>query len=55
MTLTFYKNGKLKDKKIVSALRQVAEQYENGELIEVRDLLQDIVDAIDEFESDQEW
>ena len=55
MTTNFYKNGKLKDKEIVSALRQVADQYENGELIEVRDLLQDIVDAIDEFESDQEW
>ena len=55
MTTSFYKNGKLKDKEIVSALRQVADQYENGELIEVRDLLQDIVDAIDEFESDQEW
>ena len=55
MTTTFYKNGKLKDKEITSALRQVVDQYENGELIEVRDLLQDIVDAIDEFESDQEW
>jgi hypothetical protein len=53
--MRFYKNGKLEDKKIASALRQAAEQYENGELIEVRDLLQDIVDAIDEFESDQEW
>lgn len=36
-------------------LRSAADNYENGELIEVRDLLQDIVDAIDEFESEQEW
>lgn len=55
MQMTFYKNGKLKDKKIESALRQAADDYENGELIEVRDLLQDIVDAINEFESDKEW
>ncbi len=55
MTTGFYKHGKLQDKEIVSALRKVADQYENGELIEVRDLLQDIVDSIDEFESDQEW
>lgn len=53
--MRFYKSGKLKDKEIVSALRQAADDYENGELIEVRDLLQDIVDAIDEFESEQEW
>ena len=53
--MRFYKNGELEDKEIVSALRQAAEQYENGELIEVRDLLQEIVDAIDEFESDKEW
>ena len=48
--MRFYKNGELEDKKIVEALRKAADAYENGELIEVRDLLQDIVDAIDEFE-----
>ena len=53
--MRFYKNGELEDKEIASALRKAVDQYENGELIEVRDLLQDIVDAIDEFESDQEW
>ena len=53
--MRFYKKGKLKDKEITAALLQAAADYENGELIEVRDLLQDIVDAIDEFESDQEW
>ncbi len=53
--MKFYKNGELKDKEITAALKQAADGYENGELIEVRDLLQDIVDAIDEFLSDQEW
>lgn len=54
-TMRFYKNGKLMDEEIASALRQAVNEFENGELIEVRDLLQDIVDAIDEFESDAEW
>lgn len=53
--MRFMKNGKLEDKKIVNALREAVGAYEDGELIEVRDLLQDIVDAIDEFESNEEW
>lgn len=53
--MKFYKNGELQDKEIVAAIRKAADSYENGELIEARDLLQDVVDAIDEFESDQEW
>lgn len=47
--MRFYKNGELKDKKIVEALRKAADWYEDGAIVEVRDLLQDIVDAIDEF------
>ena len=53
--MRFYRDGKLEDREIESALHQAADDYANGELIEVRDLLQEIVDAIDEFESDQEW
>lgn len=53
--MRFLKNGELEDQKIVAALRKAADDYENGEIIEVRDLLQDIVDAIDEFESNKEW
>ena len=55
MESRFYKNGELEDKEIVAALRKAADDYENGEIIEVRDLLQDIVDDINEFESDREW
>ena len=51
--MRFFKKGQLEDKKIVAALHKAAENYENGEIIEVRDLLQEIVNAIDEFE-DQE-
>jgi hypothetical protein len=43
-------NGaELDDEKIVEALTQAAEDYENGELVEVRDLLKEIIDAIDLF------
>ena len=50
----FYGNGKLKDKKIVEALRNAANDYENGELIEVRDTLLDIINAIDDFCDEEE-
>lgn len=46
----YFKNGELKDKEIVDALRQAASQYENGEIIEVKDILIDIIEAIGEFE-----
>lgn len=55
MTNRFIKsNGELKDKKIISALRKAANDYENGEIAEVRDLLADIVNAIDEFTDNYE-
>ena len=46
----FFANGALKDKKIPAALKQAAKDYENGEIAEVRDLLLEIVAAIDEWE-----
>lgn len=49
--MEFIKNGQLKDEKIVAALRQAADDFENGEIAEVRDLLQDIINAIDEFDA----
>lgn len=53
--MRFLENGELQDKEIAEALRKAGDDYENGEIIEVRDLLVDIVDAIDEFESNKEW
>lgn len=47
--MKFLKNGHLEDKKIEAALRKAADDYVNGELIEVRDLLLEIINAIDEF------
>ena len=46
----FFVNGELKDKKISAALRRAANDYENGEIAEVRDLLLEIAAAIDEWE-----
>lgn len=51
--MKFIKNGKLEDKRIAMALHNAATDYENGELIEVRDLLLDIIGAIDEFDSNE--
>lgn len=50
----FFKKGELKDKKIVAALHKAAEDYENGEIIEVKGVLIDIINAITDFENAQE-
>lgn len=50
----FFKNGELQDKQIVKALYQAAEDYENGEIIETKDVLIEIINAITDFESEQE-
>lgn len=52
--MRFIRNGELCDSKILAALRQAAKDYENGEIAEVRDLLAEIVAAIDIFEDSQE-
>ncbi len=52
--MRFFKNGELKDKKIAAALRQAAIDYENGAILEVRDMLLEIVCAINEFEKAEE-
>lgn len=52
--MRFFKNGELKDKEIVKALQQAVVDYENSEIAEVRDLLVDIVQAIDEFDIQHE-
>lgn len=52
--MRFFKHGNLEDKKIEAALRKAADDYANGELIEVRDLLLDIINAIDAFADNEE-
>lgn len=46
----FFDNGELADKKIVSALKRAAKGYENGEIIETRDVLLEIVAAIHKWD-----
>jgi len=50
MANRFYAKGELKDEKIVVALKRAANDYENGEIAEVHDLLLEIAAAIEEWE-----
>ena len=49
MLSRFLKHGELEDDEIVAALRDAADDYEDGAISEVRDLLIEIVQAIDEW------
>ena len=51
MEMRFLKHDELEDQKIIDALLQAAKDYENGAIAEVRDILVEIVNAIDEFEN----
>ncbi len=46
--------SELQDRKIVEALRRAADLYDDGAIIETRDILVDIVVAINEFDKRQE-
>lgn len=46
----FIKHGELQDIEIINALKEAVHDYEDGAISEVRDVLVDIVDAIDEWE-----
>ena len=50
MSNPFIDRTGLRDDKIVQALRKAADNYENGEISEVQDTLQDIVWAIHVFD-----
>lgn len=45
----FIEYGKLKDIEILNALKEAVYDYEDGAILEVRDVLVDIVKAIDEW------
>ena len=50
METKFWKNNELDDQAIINALHQAANDYENGAIIETRDTLIMIINAIDEFD-----
>ena len=47
--MRFLKHGELEDVEIAKELRKAAIDYEDGAIWEVRDLLVEIVNAIDEW------
>lgn len=49
--MKFFRRGQLEDKKIVAALHQAAEMFEDGAILEARGLLLNIVRAINAFEA----
>lgn len=51
MSNKFFAKGGLKDDKIIAALKRAANDYENGEIAEVHDLLLEIAAAIEEWEA----
>lgn len=48
--MKYIRGGELDDTRIINALRRAAQDYENGEVLEVRDALLEIIAAIDEFD-----
>lgn len=48
--MKYFNGTELDDTKIIETLSKVASMYNNGEVMEVRDELVAIVNAIDEFE-----
>ena len=45
----FIEYGELQDEKILKALAYAHDDYDNGAILEVRNLLKEIVEAIDEW------
>lgn len=50
MANKFFAKSELKDEKIIAALKRAVNDYENGEIAEVHDLLLEIAAAIEEWE-----
>ena len=50
----FFKNGELDDKKIIKALKHATQDYEDGAILEAKNVLVKIVNAITDFETEQE-
>ena len=42
--------GKLRDIEIINALKEAVYDFEDGAILEVRDVLAEIVEAIDEYD-----
>ena len=47
--MRYIKNGELQDERIITAIHLAEMEFKNGELIEARDRLEEVIAAIDEF------
>lgn len=47
--MKFIKNGQLNDTLVLAAIKTALDDFENGAIMEARDTLADIVNAIDEW------
>ena len=54
MEMKFLKHGELQDIEIINALKEAVYDYQDGAIAEVRDLLAEIVNTIDEWEDKYE-
>ena len=50
----FYKNGALRDKEILESINEAYMLYQQGAIIDVRDIMNEIVYAIDLFIEEEE-
>lgn len=50
MKIKYYDHGVLNDEAIISTLEQAIKDYQNGEIIDVMDDLQKIINAIKKYE-----
>lgn len=49
-----FKNGELKDALVLSTIDRARQYYEDGAIIEAHDTLLEVIDAIEEFDKEQE-
>lgn len=47
--MRYIKNGDLQDDEIIASIYMAANEYENGEVMEARDRMLEIIAAIDEY------
>lgn len=50
MNNRFIEYGRLKDVEIINALKEAIYNYEGGAILEARDVLEEIIKAIDEWD-----
>ena len=47
--MRYIKNGELQDERILASIHRAGEEFKNGEILEARDRMLEIIGAIDEW------